>query len=348
MAITKEPYYQTNVKGSPGNYIYVNVTVGTPPQPFKVSLDAGSSDFWVPAEDGDTGGGDPGLFNGSASSTFQLSNNEFSAGYVGGSAEGFWANDNMQAAGISLTNYQFGVMYQLQQQTRGILGVSFRETEMTARAGGAEYNNFPFAAKEQGYIDHVLYSLHFDGPHSPDGTILFGGIDHAKYSGDLHYYPVSDPTDGPKIPFDSLVVNGTQLDINSPIVLDSGSLAIYFPDTQLKAIAKALNLTNYNENEGYYPIDCDADMSIDFKFDGLTISANSSSLVLPKSFFSGTISDTSCVFAIQNMNVFPDNGNPILLGEPFLKNTYVVYDLEDYKIGLAPVIYTDKTDVQAV
>lgn len=185
--------------------------------------------------------------------------------------------------------------------------------------------------------------------NSPDGTILFGGIDHAKYSGDLHYYPVSDPSAGPLIEFDSLKVNGTEIDINLPVALDSGSLAIYFPDTPFKAIGKALDLTNYDEKMGLYAIDCNAKVAVDFKFDGLTISADSSSLVLPKSFFTGDTSDTSCVLGVQNSQALqPGAQAKALLGEPFLKNAYVVYDLEDYKIGLAPAVYTDKSDVQAV
>lgn len=324
--------------------------MGTPPQLFSVIVDAGSSDLWVPAqneEEGEEGG--PGIFDGSASSTYQSSTVPFSASYVGGETDGFWATDTIEASGVTLSNYQFGVMNQMQNQNHGVLGVSFKEDEMTARAGGPEYTNFPFALKDQGYIDHVIYSLHFKGPHSPDGTLLFGGIDHAKYSGDLHYYPVPDPGNGPQIAFDSLLVNGaTKIDINSLIVLDSGSPAILFPDPHFGEIAKALKLTDYVEEEGFYHVDCKADMSVDFQFDGVTISANSSSLVLPSSFFTGNISDSSCAFAIQNMSLFPSAGNNIMLGEPFLKNAYVVYDLENYQIGLAPAIYTDNTDVQVV
>lgn len=343
MDVTKETYLGF-FRGTPGSYIYTNVTVGTPPQSFQVSLDAGSSDFWVPSELNGNGG-DPGIFEAPASSTFQLSANEFAAGYIGGTASGYWATDNVHAAGISLTNFQFGAV----SQSRGTLGVSFRETEMPARAGQPEYNNFPFAAKEQGFIDHVLYSLHFDGPNSPDGTILFGGIDHTKYSGNLHYYPVSHPSAGPLIDFDSLNVDGTEIAINLPVALDSGSLAINFPDTPFRALGKALNLTKYDRNMGLFAIDCNAEMSVDFTFDCLTISANSSSLVLPKSFFTGDTSDASCVLGVQNSQALQTGAQTeALLGEPFLKNAYVVYDLEDYKIGLAPAIYTDKSDVQAV
>ena len=344
MAVTKKTY-QSAIRGVPGNYIYTNVTVGTPPQFFEVTLDAGSADFWVPAQNGTEGGG-PGIFNGSASSTFQLSTTEFFPTYVSGGAEGYWATDDMQAAGISLTKFQFGVMYQMQEQSRGLLGLSFAENENAP----AEYNNFPFAAKAQGYIDHVLYSLHFDGPSSPDGTILFGGIDHAKYSGDLHYYPVSQPNAGPQIAIEGLDVNGAKLDINSAAVLDTGSLAVYVSQDQLGTIAQNLNLnlSNYNDVQGYFYLDCNAEMSIDFRFNGLAISANSSSLVMPESFFTGNASDTSCVFGIQNREIYPTAPPEVILGEPFLKNAYVVYDLEDYQIGIAPVIYTDKSDVQEV
>lgn len=345
MDVSKKTYLGS-VKGRPGVYISTYIGVGTPPQSFEVSFDTGSSDLWIPAMGDDQTGG-PGLFNPQASSTFKSLGTSFNAAYVGGTAQGYWVTDNVNAAGLSLSNLQLGAVSNMQDQKQGILGVSFKQVEMSVRNGQPQYYNFPFSAKEQGFIDHVLYSLHFDGPHSPDGTFLLGGIDHAKYSGDLHYYNVANPSAGPQINFKSLVLDGHELDFNLPVTLDSGSLAIAFPDTQFRAIGSGLNLTNYNKDMGLYYIDCQAEISVDFKFDGLTISANSSSLVLPMGFFSGDTTDPSCVLGVQNSALY-ESPNDAVLGEPFLKNAYVVYDLEDYSIGLAPAVYTDKSDVQAV
>jgi hypothetical protein len=40
--------------------------------------------------------------------------------------------------------------------------------------------------------------------------------------------------------------------------------------------------------------------------------------------------------------------NITLFGDTFLRNAYVVYDLEDLQIGIAQAVYTDKTDIRPV
>lgn len=341
--------YTGSVGTQPGGrtYIYTNISIGTPPQSFQVSFDTGSSDLWVPGYIGNVPEPGPGLFNPTSSSTFQDLGAQFEAGYVGGTADGDWAVDTVTVAGLTVQNLQFGVVGEMQQVSQGILGMSFKEVESTSRAGQGQYDNFPFAAKDQGLIDHAIYSLYFAGPHSPDGTFLLGGIDHAKYSGDIEYYKVSNPAAGPQIDFQGIKFNGNEVEINLPVTLDSGSLAITLPDKQFQEIGKALNLTNYNENGGLFYIDCDAEIEAEFQFKGLSISANSSSLVLPMSLYSGDDTDTQCALAVQNSKIFVYQGDAVL-GEPFLKNAYVVYDLEENKVGVAQAVYTDETDVRAV
>lgn len=326
-----------------GNYIYTNVSVGTPPQVFEVTLDTGSADLWVPLTPDEKS--HPGYYNPLASSTYQYLNNQFSIGYVGGTSSGDWLTDDISVGSVALKNFQLGAASQSSEEPMGVLGISFEEEESASNP----YPNFPYAAKQQGYIDWVVYSLHFDTASSDEGVFLLGGIDHAKYTGDIKYYPVADPSTGPTINIDTISANDTTITVDGPVVLDSGSIAIAFPDTQFRALGSALGFTNYSSVNGVYTIDCDTKVNVDFNFEQLTIKADESSLVVPFSYFSGTASDTYCVFAVQNSATYGDSGAyTYFLGDPFLKNAYAVYDLEDQQIGLAQAVYTDQTDIQAV
>lgn len=345
--------HSLGIKSQAGSYIYVNVTIGTPPQAFEISLDTGSADMWVPlATEGQQSTNSEYFYNPNISSTYHYLNSDFDNPYVGATFGGDWITEDVDIAGVSLTNFQLGMVSQAAAdfssssvQLEGILGVSFREQEGSAET----YPNFPYAAKEQGYIDYVAYSIFFEGAASGDGTFLLGGIDHEKYSGNISYYNALDPTGGPELFFESITAKGKDVVFDGPAVLDSGSVSILIPEPQFSDIHNALGLTNYSKANGQYFVDCDTKVSLEFHFEDLTIHADESSLVVPYSYFSGNLSDTYCVMATQKSGVFGNAYEGLfLLGDPFLKNSYTVYDLEDKEIGLAQAVYTDKSDVQPI
>lgn len=338
--------HSAGVQSRAGSYLDVNITVGTPPQAFEVTLDTGSADLWVPlaSDDADHSG----YYNPNASSTYRYLNSDFDETYVGAIYQGDWITEEVDVAGVTLTNFQLAVASPVPASSapvQGILGLSFWEQE----GSPGTYPNFPYAAKEQGFIDYVAYSIFFDGSKSGDGTFLLGGIDHAKYNGNISYYNALNPSEGPELYFESITANGANVVFDQPAILDSGSISILIPEPQFSDIHNALGFTNYSESQGQYFADCDAKVSLEFNFEELTIHADESSLVLPFSYFSGNLSDTYCVLATQNSAVFGSSSeNLFLLGDPFLKNTYTVYDLEDKEIGLAQAVFTDESDVQPI
>lgn len=338
--------HSASVQSRSGSYLFVNITVGTPPQAFEVTLDTGSADLWVPLASDDSN--HSGYYNPNVSSTYRYLNSDFVETYVSGLFQGDWITEEVDIAGVSLTDFQLAVASAVTPSSapvQGILGLSFQEQEGSAET----YPNFPYAAKEQGYIEYVAYSIFFDGSRSGDGTFLLGGIDHAKYSGNISYYNALDPNEGPKLYFESIAANGTNVVFDQPAILDSGSISIVLPEPQFSDIHHALGFTNYSESQGQYFVDCDTEVSLEFNFEELTIHADESSLVLPFSYFSGNLSDTCCVLATQNSAVFGSSSeNLFLLGDPFLKNTYTVYDLEDKEIGLAQAVFTEESDVQPI
>lgn len=128
-----------------GGY-FIDIDVGTPPQPLKVLLDTGSSDLWVPDRNSDVCDDNTcpaGSFDCDGSSTcIPLSNpsdQTFHMSYADGSTmTGLYANDTVSLAGVALPNFTFGNAYSIDMDmlgTRaqfGIMGIGYETAEADA------------------------------------------------------------------------------------------------------------------------------------------------------------------------------------------------------------------------
>lgn len=127
----------------------------------------------------------------------------------------------------------------------------------------------------------------------------------------------------------------------APAVLDSGTSYIGLPITIFNEVAALLGAVS-DDVYGYL-VHCDIrlhDGTMDFGFGGSygpVISVRYAELAIPLYSRNGTqlkFSDHSyaCAFGM-----FPvADGEQILLGDTFLRSSYVVYDLENREIALAP------------
>lgn len=328
-------------------YYYANVSLGTPPQDFTVIFDTGSSDLWVPSNialglpcDDSFCPPSPGGFNPALSSTNQILNHDYHARYAEGGASGSWVTDTLQIGPVTLTDFQFAVADSVINSSTGIFGVSFREQESD---GGTLYPNFPVALKQQGYIEKSAYSLFFSGPNSTEGTFLLGGLDTAKYNGDLQWHQISDGSAGASVQVNSLTVAGQDIPVNLDFALDSGSVFTYLPDDIFTAVSKQIKLGAFNSSLGVYYIDCNNKATVEVNFPTGKVVMATESLVNPLYPITGDPSDTGCYFGITN--TIQSNGFS-LLGDTFLRNAYVAFDLEDYQVGVAQAVYTDKSNLQ--
>ena len=184
----------------------MNITVGTPPQPFEVLLDTGSSNLFVPNTDAAACLNftcPAGSFDIEDSSTFDLRPELglFEIGYVDGSIViGNYSTDTVSFGNATLSNFTFAVANQIQVSPDqgsqgaqyGIMGVSYDGDETGTCPGGeigcpGSFNipTVPDALYNQGYIGSRSYSLYLDTIEELKGSILFGGVDTAKFTGEL-------------------------------------------------------------------------------------------------------------------------------------------------------------------
>lgn len=351
-------------------YYSIDLEIGSQKEKVNVVLDTGSSDLWVMAEsnpycEGQSGDGvssndqvdcsNIGTFNYASSSSFQNSSGVFSISYGDSSyATGSWGSDDIGLGDHTLENATFAIGL-ISNSTDSVFGIGpvYGESTITTESNGEllpTYDNIPMLLKKTGAIQQVSYSLWLNDIDSSTGNILFGGVDHAKYSGSLEKVPVvNDGTlsQNAKYPTSlSIILSGVGVyndegaaDVASfalPALLDSGTTLCYFPKDVLDAIGSAVNGT-WSDSLGTYVIDCDQQGGITFNFSGKEIEVPFELMVYPTSEPSGSTElkkrDNSCALG------FSSSISRVILGDFFLRSVYAVYDLENYEIALAQAKY---------
>ncbi|EEH41333.2 candidapepsin-4 [Paracoccidioides lutzii Pb01] len=339
-----------------GTLYFCNVSLGTPPQRIRLHIDTGSSDLWcnVPhsslCSQADKPCASAGTYDSSASSTYMFVSSDFSITYVDGSgANGNYVTDTLQLTGATLEAFQFGVG-NTTSSNEGVLGIGYPANEAQMSKDGIDpYPNLPAALVEAGYINSNAYSLWLNDLDANTGSILFGGVNAAKFDGKLHTLPIIPSIQNLHTEF-IIALTGMAIDIgkgskkigsrNFPIavLLDSGSSLTYLPDSVTSEIYPKVRAI-YDADMGAAFIPCSMKAStgsISFSFSGITIDVSMSELVLrldPK--FDGIPTESTgmptCIFGISPAG---DDATSIL-GDTFLRSAYVVYDLDNNEISLS-------------
>lgn len=136
---------------------------------------------------------------------------------------------------------------------------------------------------EQGLIDSRAFSLDLRDVDSPDGSVIFGGVDTGKFIGELQKCPIIEPQDSPSgadrywiyltglgmtLPSgESGLVGGGELEL--PVFLDSGGTMTRLPTEVFVAVGSVFPGAQYDSESGYFLVDCDVgdnSGSVDFVF----------------------------------------------------------------------------------
>ncbi|OAA73433.1 Peptidase A1 [Cordyceps fumosorosea ARSEF 2679] len=353
-----------------GGY-FVNVTVGTPGQKFSLQLDTGSSDVWVPSSGsaacqaksdkltrpGQSDGCSKGSFTSSKSTTFTaFDEGTFQIQYVDkSSAKGSYFLDTFQIGGATVKNLTMG----LAEETDipfGLVGIGYRGNEASIQTVDQTYPNLPIAMQTSGNINTVAYSLWLNDLDASTGSLLFGAIDTEKYQGDLARLDLLS-RGGQVVEFNVALTSveghsssgsdsfsSTSFPITA--LLDSGTTLSYLPTDITQQIWQEVGAA-YVQSLGVAVVPCNiAGTGAYFSFgfggsQGPRINVTMDELVLDQagvSLSNGRHKNTAaCVFGIQAQSASTDGSpNTYLLGDSFLRSAYVVYDLVNNQVALAP------------
>ena len=310
---------------------FAEISIGTPPQSFKVILDTGSSNLWVPSSSCTS------IacylhtkFDSSSSSTFQKNGTDFEIRYGSGSVKGFVSQDSLTIGDLVLPKQDFaevteepGLAFAF-GRFDGIFGLGYDSISVNGIVPPF-YNML-----HQKLLDAPVFAFYLtDNVDGDDSSIItWGGVDKSLYTGDLTKIPLRRKAYW-EVDFDAITFGDESAELdNTGAILDTGTSLLTLPST----LAELLNAeigANKSWN-GQYTIECDKraslpDMTFTLTGKNFTISANEYILEV-----SG-----SCISAITPMDI-PEPAGPLaILGDAFLRKYYSVYDLGTNSVGLA-------------
>ncbi|GFF87841.1 vacuolar protease A [Aspergillus lentulus] len=310
---------------------FSEISLGTPPQKFKVVLDTGSSNLWVPGSDcSSIACFLHSKYDSSASSTYKANGTEFAIKYGSGELSGFVSQDTLQIGDLKVVEQDFaeatnepGLAFAF-GRFDGILGLGY-DTISVNKIVPPFYNML-----KQGLLDEPVFAFYL-GDTNKEGDnseASFGGVDKNHYTGELTKIPLRRKAYW-EVDFDAIALGDNVAELeNTGIILDTGTSLIALPSTLADLLNKEIGAKK--GFTGQYSIECDKrdslpDLTFTLAGHNFTIGPYDYTLEV----------QGSCISSFMGMD-FPEPVGPLaILGDAFLRKWYSVYDLGNNAVGLA-------------
>ncbi|KAI2635684.1 Asp-domain-containing protein [Hypomontagnella submonticulosa] len=309
---------------------FSDISIGTPPQDFKVILDTGSSNLWVPSSScGSIACYLHSKYDSSASSTYKQNGTEFEIRYGSGSLSGFVSQDVLTIGDMTVKNQDFaeatsepGLAFAF-GRFDGILGLGFDRLSVNGIVP-------PFYQMvNQKLLDDAVFAFYLSGENGDDSSeVVFGGVDKDHYTGKITEIPLRRKAYW-EVDFDSISFGDETAELeNTGVILDTGTSLIALPSDLAELLNKEIGAKkSFN---GQYTVDCsvrDSLPDISFKLSGYDFAIGPYDYILEV--------QGSCISTFMGMD-FPAPVGPLaILGDAFLRRWYSIYDLGKGTVGLA-------------
>ncbi|KAL2148039.1 hypothetical protein VTI28DRAFT_95 [Corynascus sepedonium] len=315
-----------------------------------------------------------GSFNKSLSSTYLPANSRydsFSVSYIDlNYVSGVNITDKLTFGDIELNDYPMGLVSSAYRWI-GMLGLGYNtSSNYYSSSTAGQYANVMDRMVSSGKIASPAYSIWFDNAKGSSGGILFGAVDRSRYSGDLvrisssyssySYYPYGFSTVLNSI--NGTTASGSPMapirtnDFPVDVTVGAGEVYSFLPKTLVEQIASMTGAT-LNDLTEYYEISCDAGKKNNTKLvfeiggaGGPKLHVETADLVVSSAAsrlkYSANLDPGMCMFAIQaydssSSSSYTSSNNLYNLGGAILRRSYVVYDLANQEIAIAPVKFSD-------
>lgn len=315
---------------------FATVQIGEENTDFRVLMDSGSADFWIPSTSCQNCGGHAAI-GPEISGTFEDTQSEFTVTYGTGDVAGTTVIDDAVIAGLKLKSLKFGAVTQESNDFSdpsvpfdGLMGLA---QSILANQQGVPTPIEQLAAEGQVSSAQMGYHLARLSDGENDGEITFGGVDASKYNGSLTEFPNVNNQGFWEGAMDDVSVNGKSLGLSGrTAILDTGTTLLIAPAPDAEAIHAAIPGAR-SDGQGGFTLPCTTNATLSLTFAGTAFNIRPDDLTfLP-------VSDDlkgDCVSGISSGTI--GGVNEWLVGAVFLKNVYFATDVGSNMIGLAPSI----------
>ncbi|KAL1442141.1 hypothetical protein MTO96_030935 [Rhipicephalus appendiculatus] len=310
------------------------LTIGTPPQFFKLLMDTGSSNLWVPSIKCHESMlcRHSAKYDSSKSSTYTRKVQTIRIRYTGGIVQGVTSMDNVGIGPATVTQYKFSEINQAH-------GKLFRDAKYDGIFGLAypnisQNNQLPLfdAMVRQGVLRQAVFSIYMSKEPSEEngGEIYFGGINAERYTGDIHYVDVNQQAHW-QITVDSIEVAGTRLCIGGcDAAVDSGTSFLSGPKREVQELHRAIGAKRIGS--GFYKVDCNRVPNlpaITFSLNGKAFALQGEEYIIRIPIEGGTVQCYTCISEEHS-------GSRLwIIGSVFMRKYYTVFDRNYNRVGFA-------------
>lgn len=320
---------------------YGNITIGTPPQSFRVLFDTGSSDLWVPSVKCPLNNEfcrAHARYNCTGSRTCSTYDQPFLFGYGTSDSDKTYVTGRVSRDVVSLGENR--VENQCFGEARFFVGDVF----LASKFDGVLGLGYPKFAKlpgkplfdsmvEQGVVPQPVFSVYLrrNASSTEGGEILFGAIDDDHYTGDINYVPVS------RKGYWQFNMTGVQVGEDSSFcssgcqaIVDTGTSLIYGPMSEIYRLNKMIGATPSFYSR--HVVDCDRVPRLpEIAF----IILGKRYVLKPKDYITqeeqGGEKQCSSGFRGQGDSISPQ----WILGDVFLGRYFTVFDRGNDRVGFA-------------
>ncbi|KAJ3498563.1 hypothetical protein NLG97_g1031 [Lecanicillium saksenae] len=378
----------------------VVMAMGSPPQEILATLDTGSGDLLIGKSNSSfcetaitancsaPSAGGRGSFDPSKSDDVETVSSQHAIFFNGEVDDGEYKKAAASIGGATLPKFQFGLVdrsttregTEKRRTLLPLLGVSPILGEQVLPL----YSNLPAHMVDLGVIKSNVFGLYMNDFRAPEGFVVFGGVDAAKFTGDLKEAPLV-PDNGTLnrflVEFSSFqlvdttnmasqnmsepckettaetnskpaaTANSTGINLSPqaalpPAFIDTGNTQVLVPPESIDIIAKAIGAKVVNGFVG--PVPCEALLGRALRFgfnkDNAILDVPLELMKVPDG-VEPDLDPGMCDTVIGSATDLPAGEKLVSLGAPMMQAMYIVFDAQRSRILFAPaVLNSTKSD----